>query len=158
LSEELSNVEFVANPPQWLVLVASLVVAVLLASAVIGILWYVYRRRRQRANPLEKLAQEAQDALDALHAGRPWKDTVRRCYFEMSRVLRDQQGISRDKTMTTREFERHLVEAGLPREHVRGLTRLFEEVRYGAKVAGEPQEREAITCLTAIVETSGRLP
>jgi hypothetical protein len=51
-----------------------------------------------------------------------------------------------------------LEEAGLPGKHVQQLTRLFEQVRYGAKVSDEQKERQAIACLTAIVEACRSLP
>lgn len=148
----LPTAEFVAAPPAWLVLVTSLMLALLLALAMAGVIWYVWLRRPRAVHPLAQLAQEAQDALEALQAGGDLKDIVMRCYFEMNRVLREQRGITRPEAMTPREFEQQLEQAGLPGEHVRQLTRLFENVRYGAKVPGEREERQAITCLTAIVE------
>ncbi len=148
----LPTAEFVAAPPAWLVLVTSLILALLLALALAGMVWWIWLRRRRAVHPLAQLAQEAQDALEALQAGGDLKDVVMRCYFEMNRVLREQRGITRPEAMTPREFERQLEQAGLPGEHVRQLTRLFENVRYGAKVPGEREERQAMTCLTAIVE------
>jgi hypothetical protein len=152
------TVEFVADPPRWLVLVTALGLAVLVAAALLGIAWFVWRRGRRPESPLERLAREAQDALEALRAGADLRNTIIRCYFEMSRVLREQRGIKREETMTTREFERHLQEVGLPGEHVQQLTRLFEGVRYGDKVPGEHEERQAIACLMAIIEACKSLP
>jgi hypothetical protein len=150
-------VEFVAHPPQWLVFAVTLGLALLIAALLVRAVWYVWRRRR-RPGSLEGLAQEAQDALRALQTGADLKNTVMRCYFEMSRVLSEQRGIKRGAAMTPREFERYLTRAGLPGEHVRRLTRLFERVRYGAKVPGENQERQAIACLTAVVKACRSSP
>ena len=144
--------EFVASPPAWLILAASLALALLIALILAGVVWWVWLRRRRAANALEQLAQEAQEALEVLQAGGDLRDSVLRCYFEMNRVLREQRGITRPEPTTPREFEKQLEQAGLPGEHVRRLTRLFEDVRYGAKVSGEHEERQAIACLTAIVE------
>jgi hypothetical protein len=72
----------------------------------------------------------------------------------MVRILNEQRGIQRRKHMTPREFEIRLEEAGFPGEPVRQLTRLFEQVRYGAKALGAQEERQAVACLTAIVEAS----
>ena len=155
LDTAIPELEFIADPPQWFVLVMSFAIAVLLASLITGIVWFYWHRRRHPANPMEQLAQEAQDALDALQAGSDLKNTVMRCYLEMSRVLSEQRGIKREKAMTTREFERHLSATGLPGNDVRGLTRLFESVRYGGKVPGDQEERQAIACLTAIVKACG---
>jgi len=145
---------FVSAPSQWLVLVASLGVALLLTVLVAGIAWSVWRRRRPR-HPLERLAQEAQNALDALWAGGDLKNVVIRCYLEMNRVVSEQRGIRRDEAMTPREFENYLQEKGLPGEPVRQLTRLFEEVRYGTLIPGENEKRQAVASLTAIVEVCG---
>jgi Domain of unknown function (DUF4129) len=143
---------FAANPSQWLVLVASLGVALLLTVLVVGIAWSVWRRNRRSQHPLERLAQEAQNALDALWAGGDLRDVVIRCYLEMNRVVREQRGIQRDLAMTPREFEHYLEEKGFPGEPVRQLTRLFEEVRYGTTVPGENEKCQAVASLTAIVE------
>ncbi len=142
---------FSANPPAWLTFVAAFGLAALFAALLVGFVW----RRRQRpasASPLDQLAQEAQDALESLRAGGDLRDVVLRCYFEMIQVLNEQRGIERRSDVTPREFEYHLESVGLPGEHVRRLTRLFEAARYGAKTVGEDEERQAIACLTAIVE------
>lgn len=149
---EIGAMDFVANAPQWAMWVMAIGLAVLIASSVVGVAWLVWRRQRKPESPLAKLAEEAQQALEALQSGADLQNTVMRCYFEMGRVLREQRGILREQAMTPREFERFLTEAGLPGEHVGQLTRLFEAVRYGAKVAGEREERQAIDCLTAIVQ------
>jgi hypothetical protein len=56
--------------------------------------------------------------------------------------------------MTPREFVRSLTAMGLPELAVQRLTRLFEDVRYGARVTGDQEEGEAIASLTAIVDAS----
>jgi hypothetical protein len=124
----------------------------------LGMIWFVWQRRPQRsslAGPKELLALEARRAIDTLHAGRDLKDTVLRCYREMSQVLQEQRGIQRQKGMTPREFEKYLAEIGLRDEHIRRLTRLFESVRYGDNVSSERDKREAMDCLRAIVRAYG---
>ena len=74
----------------------------------------------------------------------------------MNRVLQEQRGLERPKAMTPREFERYLLEMGLQDEHIRRLTRLFESVRYGTNAATPQDEREAVACLSAIVEAYGQ--
>jgi Domain of unknown function (DUF4129) len=145
---------FVANPAPWLIIVIS----VILAALLIGAIWFLWRRMRAQAPPLVRLADEAQVALTGLQAGSDLKDTVLRCYREMSQILSEQRGIARPRDMTAREFEQRLAAVGLRDEHVRQLTRLFERVRYGARQASEREEREAIACLTAIVQAYGRAP
>ena len=156
--EAESVVEFTSAPPQWMVFTSSLFLAVLIAAMLTGAVWLVWHRRRRPENPMEQLAREAQDALEALQAGSDLKNTVMRCYREMSRVLNAQRGIKRQQAMTPREFEKYLKETGLPGQHVQQLTRLFEGVRYGAKVPDEEKEHQAIACLTAIIEACRSSP
>lgn len=143
--------EFSANPPEWVVLAVSLGLALLLA-ALAGLAVWFYLRRRRAEQPLKRIAIEAQTALDALQSGGDLKNIVIRCYFEMSRVIREQRGIQRDKDMTPREFEMELERRGLPREPVQKLTRVFEEVRYGTKEPGEREKFLATISLSEIVE------
>ncbi len=144
---------FIVDPPQWLVLGLSLV----LIGLVLAAAWFIWQRsRRQPDNPLLALVSEAQQAVETLQAGGNLADTVRRCYLEMSRVLSRQRGLQRSRAMTPREFEQYLAEAGLGDEHIHRLTRLFERVRYGGQPAGADEQREAVTCLTAIIQAYGR--
>jgi len=69
-------------------------------------------------------------------------------------VLAEEKGVTRESAMTPREFVRSLTTMGLPELAVQRLTRLFEDVRYGARVAGDQEEGEAIASLTAIVDAS----
>lgn len=146
---------FIDNPPQWLVLVITLI----LVAVVLGVVWFLWRLRSQRTpqeEPMELLALEAQQALETLRAGSDLKDTVMRCYQEMSYVLNEQRGIQRQRAMTPREFEQHLADIGVRDEHIRRLTRLFEGVRYGDNISSEREKREAVDCLKAIVRAYGR--
>jgi hypothetical protein len=97
-------------------------------------------------------------AIADLQSGSDLKDTVLRCYVRMSQVLSEQRGITRPLDMTPREFEQQLAAVGLRDEHIGQLTRLFERVRYGARPAGEREEREALACLTAIAHMYRRAP
>jgi hypothetical protein len=144
--------QFNPRPPEWLVLVVSLVIALALTALVGGLTWWLLVRRRRQAGPIERIARHAQSALDALQAGSDLKNTVIRCYYEMSRVLREERGIQRGRAMTTREFEADLESRGLPGQHVRQLTRIFEDVRYGALQPSKREELMAIDSLEGIVE------
>jgi hypothetical protein len=144
----------VADPPQWLVVTITLAFIIL----ILGVIWFVWQRRPWRTtleSPKQLLALEARRAIETLQAGSDLKDTVLRCYQEMSQVLKEQRGIQRQKGMTPREFEKHLVEIGLRDEHIRRLTWLFEGVRYGDNVSSERDKREALDCLRAIVRAYG---
>jgi hypothetical protein len=142
--------EFTAAPPPWLGLVLSLVIALIIAGVVVGLVLFVVRRRRPPETALQELARSAQDALDALHGGADVKNTVIRCYLEMSQVVRERRGLQRHADMTPHEFQAELEKAGLPDEPVRQLTRLFEDVRYGDRPASEREGQQAVACLRAI--------
>jgi hypothetical protein len=148
--------DFVVNPPSWFVSGVS----ILLIALVLGSVWLTWRRlarmRLTPGNPLELLAQEAELALKGLQAGSDLKDTIMRCYFEMSQILKKERGLQRQQAMTPREFEQYLAESGFASEHIQRLTRLFEGVRYGSKSPGRQEEQEAVACLRAIVQSYGR--
>lgn len=144
--------EFAPAPPAWLIWLASLVLAVLVFALVASVGWSLWKNRIERRRPIQKLAKDAQAALDALESGADFRNTVIRCYHEMSEAVRVQRGIQRDRTMTPREFEARLMSRGMPETAVRQLTRLFEAVRYGALEPGDSEVDQAVTSLSAIVE------
>ena len=126
----------------------------LLMAVIIVTLAFRMWRRIQNSSPskLEKIAQEAENAVTEIQRGADLRDTIKRCYFEMSTALQEYRDIHREAGMTPREFEASLQGFGLPIGNVRRLTHLFEEVRYGSKVLGEHIEREAVDLLNAIVQ------
>jgi hypothetical protein len=113
------------------------------------------RQKRRLANrPAHDdgaLADQAQDALDSLRGGGALGETIQRCYIDMCDVLSREEGFERGRAMTASEFERRLVERGMPRGAVHTLTSLFEQVRYGAAVATAREQSMAIESLEAIV-------
>jgi hypothetical protein len=137
--------------PGWFPLVINVGLALFVAAVLVGLGWFVWRRRRRTVRSLEQLAQPMEEAIEAIHAGADLRGTVMRCYYEMSRVLRQQRGIRRQQAMTPREFVAFLQRAGLPTEAVGRLTELFERVRYGGKAAGREEEVQALACLETIV-------
>ncbi|MBN2004605.1 MAG: DUF4129 domain-containing protein [Anaerolineae bacterium] len=144
--------EFTPAPPAWAIWVASFVLAALFFALVAGVGWSFWRNRIERYRPLRKLAKDAQEALDALESGADLRNTVIRCYHDMSEAVKAQRGIQRERAMTPREFESRLMAQGMPETAVRQLTRLFESVRYGALEPGDRDVDQAVTCLSAIVE------
>ncbi|MGD0005079.1 MAG: DUF4129 domain-containing protein [Anaerolineaceae bacterium] len=119
-------------------------------------LWLLWRRRKLDLSPNRLIARQAQSALDALQAGGNLKNTIIRCYYQMSAVINKQRGILRSQAMTPHEFEEYLTTHGLPGEPIHHLTHLFEEVRYGSLEAGAAEEQVALNCLKAIVDACGR--
>jgi hypothetical protein len=145
-----------AEPPQWLVFA----ITALLVIPILAAFWFFWRRSGPALQPPQPeeatlVAGEAHEALRSLQAGQDVRDTVLRCYLDMSRVLSERRAIRREQGMTPREFEQRLATAGVRDEHIRRLTQLFEQIRYGGRAPGEAEEAEAVACLTAIVEAYG---
>ncbi len=146
--------DFVLNPPDWLVYASSIaIIGILLGIIWLG--WYFLHRRKRADSPLDELTQEAQQALDNLDAGYNFKDTIMKCYADMSQTLSKQRHINRPQGMTPREFEQYLATSGFKTTDIRRLTRLFERVRYGGKPLGKAEEQEAKACLRVIIYTYG---
>ncbi len=152
VSPLLSEPALLTSPPEWFVFAASLAVALLIIAPLVGIAWFLWQRRRRRQAGLERLAEEAQAALAAIQSGADLRNAIVRCYVEMARIVREQRGIRRESARTATEFAEDLERAGLPGEDVQRLTKLFESVRYGAKLTGEAEEREAIAALASIAQ------
>lgn len=146
----------VPSPSEGLILGLSIALAVVVTLGVLGLGWLLWRRLRRPESAMLRIAFEAQSALDDLRTGGNLKNTIMRCYYEMSKVIDEQRGIRRNRSMTPREFEGYLESSGLPGEPVRQLTHLFEDVRYGDFAVGEKEEQQAQSSLTAIIEAVKR--
>lgn len=155
---EITPTVFSPSPPRWVSASTNVLLGAAACAALAVMLWFILRRRRRPPDPLEQLAQEAQMAITAIRGGADLRETIIRCYFEMSRVLRKERGIVREEAMTPREFERHLGDLGLPQTPIRDLTRLFEGVRYGTKIPDTADEHRAISSLSAVVELCRSTP
>ena len=144
------------SSPNWVsFIIAFSVILIILIIA------YVYYRRRmylqnQEDDEVEEIAAEAESALNEIYAGIDLRNTILRCYLEMSNILSMDKGIERKRWMTPREFEHRLVRVGFPKEPVKTLTQLFEFVRYGAQEPDKVQETQAIQSLSAIAKLSSR--
>lgn len=149
-SRSVEPPDFVSHPPDWIVLIASGVI-----FAAIGFLaWWLWRRRASASSVdddlQDDLVEQAGAALDDVRSGEDVANVVVRCYREMERAVRRAHGWGRRASMTPREFERRLADAGLDPDAVGRLTRLFERVRYGHHDVGAVDEAEAEACLAAI--------
>ena len=148
--------EFSANPPDWLVIIASLLLAIIGTGLVVGVIYLYLRSRQPKAKPLKRIAFEAQEALDAIQSGGDLREVIIRCYFEMNKTVNESRSLKRGLDMTPHEFELFLHERGLPKEPVHQLTELFEQVRYGAFIPGRKEERIAVSSLTSIISACQR--
>jgi hypothetical protein len=145
----------IPDPSETAIVLISVILSLVMVSIIGVALWLLWRRSKPDLSPNRLIARQAQSALDALQAGGDLKNTIIRCYYQMSAVINQQRGIQRSKAMTPHEFEQYLATNGLPGEPVHQLTHLFEEVRYGDLPAGAAEEQAALNSLTAIIEACG---
>lgn len=82
----------------------------------------------------------AGDAADRIEGETDLENEVYRAWHEMTRLL----DVDDPRTSTPGEFSAAAIEAGLGRDDVGELTRLFEDVRYGETPASETNERRAV--------------
>lgn len=148
---ESIEVNFSPQTTDALAVAANLIFVALMAILVYRIArWWI-----MRSKTLDHIAAQASDALDDLRAGIDLEDRILQCYVEMNQLLVQRRGIRRRQEMTAREFETELEGIGLPLEHVKTLTRLFEKARYGSDSLGETERMQAENCLLAIVDAFG---
>lgn len=136
----------IGDPPAKLF---GFVTILLLLGGAIFVIWLFY----QTLHPSKKddlIATEAGAALRAIEEGDDLKNTIIRCYLQMERIAREEQGIERAESATPREFEYLMATKGIPLPPIHQLTHLFEKVRYGGKVLDLQDEQAAIDCLSAI--------
>jgi len=133
-------------PPLLLWLVG---IGLLVISSLLGV--WIFGSSSNRAIPIDLVGIEAEKAWQALKDGLALKDVIVKCYRQMSLAVEKKQGIKREESMTTREFERLLESAGIPHDPVHQLTQLFEAVRYGNWQPNPKDEQKAIHCLEAIM-------
>nr|WP_206335541.1 DUF4129 domain-containing protein [Natronolimnobius sp. AArcel1] len=93
-------------------------------------------------------AGRAADRIDTAD-GDDVDNEIYRAWQEMTESLE----VSRPESSTPREFARAAIDAGLEREHVDELTRLFEDVRYGDAETTPAMEERALEVLRHIEET-----
>lgn len=92
------------------------------------------------------LGRAAGRAADRLEAETEGVNEVYRTWREMTELL----DVEDPRTSTPGEFADAAVEAGLGREDVAELTRLFEDVRYGETQPSDEHERQAIAVFRRI--------
>ncbi len=148
-SEPQPEPEYKTSGFQYVTLAIALAVLIVAIASVI-----LVRALRTRYTPsietFDELYEGLSEAAARIRAGEDPYEVVLFCYQGMIRLLSAKGRI--DATyLTPREFEQSLQTAGLGDAHIRELTRIFEVVRYGARVDDGFGER-ALTCLDAIQE------
>lgn len=142
---------FIQQPPGWFLFLAK----VLILALIFGGIYLVWRRLRPKSDAQTVVVKNIRQALSSLESGSELKDVVMACYAKMCRELQKTQDVWRHKAMTPREFENHLANAGITSAHIRQLTLLFEDVRYGAKPTDTTTEHKAKQSLQAILQAYG---
>jgi hypothetical protein len=145
--------EFPAEPALWFSLLLTFLVSLLLLS----LLWRSFQKERQDGS-LERLSASAGAALSALDAGAGYRSAILRCYAEMQHTVREQHGLERKASLTPREFQAALRDAGLPPGPVEDITRLFEAARYGNSEGSQEETERARACLQQISQAARHSP
>lgn len=143
------------SPPAF---VAFLALGVAIAGTALALVWQssdddaepeaVGASEEPRAAALGKAAGRAADRIEA---DADVDNGVYRAWREMTALL----DVDDPASSTAGEFATAAVEAGLGREDVDALTRLFEDVRYGERDPDPDDERRAVATLRRIEERYG---
>ncbi len=135
----------VGEPPQslrWLFL------AILFSG--LGLLAFIGSRKKLGLKRLDPIVQNAEGALESLFRGDDFRNVILRCYYEMSRVIQEENGIERESVMTVREFEVALDLRGFDLEPIHQLGVLFEKARYSDQPITGAEEEQGLACLQRI--------
>lgn len=135
----------------------SLALGVLAAAILVIIILRARQNRLEAESALDGIALHARSALQDIEQGGDLRNVVLRCYEQMTRTVREQRGLRRERTVTAREFVDYLTNAKLPEEPVTRLTGLFEKARYSSRETTPDDEEEAIASLRAIVRACEEL-
>ncbi len=131
-------------------------IAALIVVIVSVVLYIVFNRFIDRwfqpKKGLAEIADIARSTLNDLSGSKVSKNTIIQCYVRMNSAVNEYRGITRDAAMTPAEFAYQLESAGLPRDGVQGLTRVFEKVRYGVQNISPEEIKEAKQCLISILK------
>ncbi|MGC9349392.1 MAG: DUF4129 domain-containing protein [Anaerolineae bacterium] len=136
----------------WIARGLSLFIGLLVALAVLWIGRRVREAYTEEKAPLDQLADQAEATILEIESGGDYRNTILRCYAEMSRIVKEQLALQRGTTVTAREFVDYLLRARLPASPVLRLTQLFEQARYGSGDQTPNDERAAVTSLQEIAE------
>ena len=152
ISQNIAEFEFLGSDsalttlPWWL----NFILSFLVIGALLLIVARAIYKSQSMEDPAIRISKEAELAVRYINQGKDFNNVILECYYEMSRILKEQQGIYRGDAITPREFEERLVNLGFPKKPVICLTRLFERVRYGNQEMEEGNQNLAINCLEDI--------
>lgn len=132
-------------------------IIVILVTIGLGIMLFnLIRAWLSSPKPESELIRSAEQALNALNSGMELKNVILRCYYQMTSILLEEQGIEREAAMTVWEFKDRLEQKGYPSDTVSQLTSLFEKIRYGQQEIKPEDEDIALTSLNEIIAFAKR--
>ncbi len=139
---------------QWMVIAASFSLALIL----ILVIWYAQSKLLEPKTAANAIREKAAISASNIQTGEELNNIIHRCYTDMHKIVRESKGYQREDTMTAREFESLLVKMGFSQAPVQHLTRLFEQIRYGNFTPTTEDENDAVNCLLAIANSTGKEP
>lgn len=148
--EEEDAVDVEPEPPSGSSVASWILAAVAAVAVVIVVRPRIPWPRANRERDDESIEHTARAAVAQAESGEDVLATVVRCYRDMLEIYRRTRHVGKAHTLTPREFSRLLVEAGVPRVNADGLTRLFEEARYGGIPLTPDEEARAVEHLRVI--------
>lgn len=142
----------IVAPHLGAVLVAALLIAILGTILGVRLLRASDRQHAPSPDATEHDAgqQAAGDTADRRQSTASPENDIYRAWYEMAQTT----DVANPAVSTPDEFAQAAIDAGLPRNDVRTLTRLFERVRYGGSDPTPEREQAAITILRQIEDTS----
>lgn len=119
---------------------------------------HTFKRRSNGCNQTDnnrirnKVNNQLRQAVEKLKSGQPPENTIIQCYMTLCDLLASHHGISREESMTPREFEEKLGLLGWEIDAISDLTRLFEQARYGELGGLSIQAFKAVTLLENVTK------
>lgn len=148
-----SPTEFTVAPEAragWVFWVTAFLIVVVCVVGVI--LLNRFLDKRWKPKELDGIAEIARSALRELSSEKPSKNAIVRCYTRMTAAVNERRGLAREQSATPSEFAAYLVQVGLPREDIEGLTHIFERVRYGGQSVDADEVKGAKKYLSGILK------
>ncbi len=136
----------IGDPP---ILISWILIGVLGIGMLSLIIWVVFQIFHLPVKE-DLMIKELDSAIGEIVNGYDLQNVILRCYSQMVKVVKEENGIDRACSETPREFETFLASKGLPLTALHSLTLLFEKTRYGNKKYTQQDEQAALECLQAI--------
>jgi hypothetical protein len=99
-----------------------------------------------------QISRQAIQAMQSLQMGKDFRAVILYCYQEMTRVIQDAEELSREESMTVREFENTLSKLDIPISAITQLGRLFENARYNIDDISQQDQQLCLRILQEIID------